>query len=444
MESLFSAQFRAADKSDWLHQVEKELKGTASFDSLRWQTDEGFLLDPYYTPEDLAQLPLSELQQVQKLTPGWLNTPEYFIRDEKAANELLRDALLCGADALLLTLSPEITLTQLLNGIKLSDTPVFFRFSSELSGAQLAEFIRSLKTIAPYQLRGGLLSSPASFSADLVRLTADSPQFRTICAGSHAFHNAGATASQELAFTLASLVDIYDTLTNEGLSFDLLTSNTILSMSVGTSYFLEIAKLRALRVLYYRLLAAYTATLPPAPPFIHAQTSTFYDASVTPYTNLIRATTESMAAVVGGCDALTTHPYNTVVGELPDPEFAHRLARNVSILLKNESYLDKVADPSAGSYYLEILTHQLAESAWALFLAVEQRGGYTKAMAEGFIQSELDRAYQAKLKAVQQGKVIVGVTKYRSDTDTGEVTPARKQEKHSGLRSDRRLAEAFE
>ncbi len=446
MEPLFSTLFPAADKGAWLAQVQKELKSeTAPPADLRWSTDEGFTLEPYYTADDLSALPLNTIQAAQKQVPGWLNAPEYAVSDERVANLALRDALTRGADALVVRLPEQgssrvESLARLLDHIKLSDTPLFFRPSS----GPVTNFVQVLKTVAPYQLKGGLLSAVDESTAEVTRLTADSPQFCTVCVGSHAFHNAGATATQELAFTLASLADAYDQLTNEGLTIGQLVPKTVLSVSVGTSYFLEIAKLRALRVLLARFLSAYAVSAGSSV-FIHAQTSTFYDATATPNTNLLRATTEAMAAVMGGCDALTVHPYDAVLGQ--PSEFSDRIARNVSVLLREESYLDKVADPSAGSYYIENLTHQLTESAWILFLDVEKMGGYTRAFASGFVQGELSRVYQAKIDAVRNGNVLVGVTKFRHDEENRAASNSATPEQNlfaSDTLPDRRLAEPFE
>jgi len=453
MESLFTIDFPPADKAAWLAQVQKESNNDPAVpESLRWHTGEGFVAEPYYTADELAHVPDAG-QQAQKRLPGWLNTPAYNLTDDAPAdNGILRDALTRGADALVVagavsgkTESGDAAvqrLSRLLNGIKLSDTPVFFR-----TDANVTALVRALKTVAPYQLKGGLLTSTAANIAEVTRLTADSPLFRTVCASSHVFHNAGATATQELAFTLATLADAYDSLTDAGLTINQLIPKTILSMSIGTSYFMQIAKLRALRVLFSRFVSHYSSDS--AYLLIHAQTSAFYDAATTPYTNLLRATTEAMAAVVGGCDALTVRPYDAVLEQragATDRTFSDRIARNVSVLLKEESYFDKVADPSAGSYYIEKLTQQLAEAAWGLFLDVEQRGGFAKAFASGFITDEIQRAYRAKVEAVQQGRVLVGVTKFRHDE-----TLVSKTDKvldnlicyNSSLPS-RRLAEEFE
>ncbi|GAB4022347.1 methylmalonyl-CoA mutase family protein [Spirosoma koreense] len=440
METLLANRFPNAGRTAWLTQLQQELRSESAYESLRWKTDEGFTLEPYYTADSLNALPLDAIQAAQRSTTGWLNLPAYQVDGEKPTNALVRDALAQGADGLLLALStPEANLSQLLYGIKLSDTPVFFQLSADTVG-----FIKNLQTLAPYQLKGGMLTDSTDETAEVTRLTADSPHFRTVCISGHVFHNAGATATQELAYTLASLADVYDLLTEAGLTIDQLVPKTMLSVSIGTSYFREIAKLRALRVLYNRLLSYYTLTKKQEPIFIHGQTSTFYDAAVTPYTNLLRATTEAMAGVIGGCDALTVHPYDAILSSSADAtnrDFAERMARNVSTLLKEESYLDKVADPAAGAYYLENLTWHLAESAWALFLAVEQRGGLAKALADGSVQNDLERAYKAKRQAVSEGNVLVGVTKFRSDEAVTEK-PAIPSE--TGLLPNRRLAQDFE
>lgn len=460
-----SPSFPPADKAAWRAQVQKDLKDAMAPDNLRWETDlsgtvGNITLEPYYTAEDSAALPLTGIQSAQKQVPGWLNAPQRRFTDSKKDNVVARADLARGANAMVLDLdgnSPnETDLSRLLNGIKLSETPVYFQ------NTRPVEFVETLQRVAPYQLKGGLLTDPLTQPqpgtspgnaltaiADATRATADSPQFRTICVSSHVFHNAGATATQELAFLLSSLADQYDTLTDAGLPVDQLVPKTSLSVSVGTSYFVEVAKLRALRVLWQRFLSAYQLppTLATTPAFIHAQTSTFYDSTRSPYTNLLRATTEAMAAVIGGCDMMTVHAYNAVFA--PPTEFSDRVARNVSVLLTEESYLDKVADPSAGSYYIENLTHTVVEAAWALFLRVEAMGGLLKAIEDGFVKTEIDAAYQSKVDALKKDRIMVGVNKFReadehADQPTKQETPGKSLSGLTTLLPDRRLAGEFE
>ncbi len=454
MNTSSSQNDARTDFSDWQQQVRRELNDERADEGLRWATPEGFTLKPYYTADALTSLPLYTLQSAQRSNAGWLNAPEQVVQDATQANASLRQALGGGADALVLTMPDSVDqaqLTRLLKDVKLSETPVFFRTD------QPDKLLNTLQAVAPYRWRGGLLSDPVAQyvrtgyghtgivaqsqqAADATRLAVNAPHFRTICISSHVFHNAGATATQELAFLLGNLTDQYDALTDAGLPVEELVNRTILSVSVGTSYFLEIAKLRALRVLWFRLMGQYKQASVPAP-YVHAQTSTFYDAKATPNTNLLRSTTEAMAAVIGGADVLTVHPFDAV---LTTPSaFSERIARNVSVLLKAESYLDKVADPSAGSYYIETLTHQLVEGAWALFLTVEQQGGVLTGLASGWIAEQIEQAWQAKVEAVRQGRVLVGVTKFRYDESTASSSSTVAPEQ-TGLLPDRRLAAEFE
>ncbi|GAB3917268.1 methylmalonyl-CoA mutase family protein [Larkinella terrae] len=447
--------FPPVTKAEWIQQVTTDLKGK-SIESLNRTTPEGLETAPFYTAEDVDKLPLAEnrLAQTAGRTLAWLNVPVVSFTAEIETNNVLRDLLTKGIESLVVDLSgfevEKIDWPRLLNGLKLSDTPVWFRTDGE--SATLAN---ALKMALPYQLKGGFFDDPISGFlrsgtnpdsaltqlAEATRLTLDSPQFRTLTVDSTVFHNAGATATQELAFTLNSVVDLYDQLTETGLSIDQVVPKTAFSVSIGTSYFTEIAKIRALRILWQRLLLQYSIVDIRYSVFIHAQTSTFYDSTATPYNNLLRATTEAMAAVIGGCDALSIHPYDAVFGE--SDAFSNRIARNISILLKEEAHLDKTLDPSAGSYYLETLTHQLAESAWNLFLKVEKMGGLLKAFETGFIQEEIERAYQARVDAVKNGRVLVGVTKFRHHEGL-DPKSVRSSETLQVFLPDRRLAERFE
>lgn len=457
--------FLPATEADWLRQVQRDLKDDSAPEHLRWQTPDGFVVEPYYTAEKThsGEKPSGgETQNIaslqQKTTPGWLNAPEPILTSNaKANNATLRNALANGADALVLAVTDTTDFTRLLDGIKLSTSPIFFRVSGVAAATQL---INSLKILAPYQLKGGLLFDPlaapqplmaadwVSF-AELTRQTLDSPRFGTVCADGNVFHNAGATATQELAFVLNSLTEQYDVLTDKSLSVNQFVSKTSVSVSVGVSYFLEIAKLRALRVLVNRFSLAYSSPVVLGGfPQIHCQTSAFYEAVRSPYTNLLRATTAAMSAVLGGCDALTVRPYDAVTGNVSGQavDFSARIARNVSSLLRHESYLGTVADPSAGSYYIETLAAQLVESAWALFLDVERRGGLAQAIQSGFVAAELDRSFQAKHDAVATGeRVLVGVTKFRENERENEAVNKPTGHPEPGLvGNSRRLAESFE
>ncbi|AYQ31679.1 methylmalonyl-CoA mutase subunit beta [Runella sp. SP2] len=460
---LFS-EFSPASKEIWKQQTIKDLKGKDFEATLLWNTAEGIVVEPYYGAEDLADERFVEIQASQAKNAGWLNQPQVEVGEEKATNSQLKALLQKGVDALTLDLTKnkKIELTKLLDGIKLSETPVFFQ-----TGGREVATVSELLRFIPYQMKGGLADdglarwtqtgelSETYFEelTNCIRQTQTSPQFRTVCVSSHAFHNAGANIAQELAFTLSSAVTFLDKLTDEGLAVEKILPKVYFSLSIGTNYFLEIAKLRALRYLWERICGQFLKEegtslrrYDKANCYIHAQTSTFYDAATTPNTNMLRATTEAMSAVMGGCDALTVHAYDAVFQE--SDEFSERIARNISILLKGESYLDKTIDPAAGSYYLENLTLQLADEAWKLFLAIEEKGGFMEAIAQNIIQEAIEENFQQTLKALEEGKrVMVGVNKFRFDDDAFVTPPAievKPIQSAFKLLVNRRIAQSFE
>lgn len=424
--SLFS-EFSPSDKNAWVQQALKDLKGKDYDKTLLWNTPEGFVVEPYYTDQEVQETQLTGLQAAQQKKLGWLNQPVVVYESERATNAAMLAVLQKGVDALTLDLRntdlETIEFTKLLYGIKLSDTPLFFQ-----TNGQNTALIRALQTFIAYQMKGGLADDglatwmttgqlSETYFAELAAVTTAtkaSPSFKTICVSSHVFHNEGANAAQELAFALASAVTYADKLTDAGLDPDAVFLKLYFSVSIGTNYFMEIAKLRALRFLWQRVQAGWG--IEPKIAYVHAQTSTFYDAAITPNTNLLRATTEAMSAVIGGCDALTVHAYDATF-RTPD-EFSERIARNISILLKEESYLDRTLDPAAGSYFLENLTQQLAEAAWSLFLEVEEKGGLLAAFEQDFIQNKIEQNATETLAALQQGmRVMVGVNKFRVDEE---------------------------
>jgi methylmalonyl-CoA mutase len=202
------------------------------------------------------------------------------------------------------------------------------------------------------------------------------------------FHDAGATAVQELAFALAAGVDRMAA-GERGIHF---------VFAVGSNYFFEIAKLRAARLLWAQAAKAFGA---PVATQLHVRTAIANKSLYDPYTNLLRVTTEALSAVIGGCDSLIVEPF----------EFADRLATNLQLLLKHEVHLDQIADPAAGSYYVEWLTDALAREAWKLFQQVEQQGGY--AQARSFIDNAIAVSRKALETAVaSRRRTLVGVNNY--------------------------------
>ena len=427
MEPPILSEFSNLSRDSWQRKLEEELKGRSLADVSR-QITESLVMEPYYVASDLEAYPVyRDVQVSQRTLPGWLTLPVVIFDEPKAVNATIRNHVQGGADGVWLdcgnTPLSHLELSKTLHTIRLTDTPVFLD-TPEAAPAVIAQLTQG----ASYYLKGGVVHDPVAhwmrsgqdFTAPFdqiaegMTLTKAMREFRSYKIESHVFHEAGADVVQELAYTLASFVTSLDQLTNRSVPPLLAANRVLFSLSVGTDYLTEIAKLRAWRYLYRRITRAYGLPDELCQAFVQAQSSRLYQSVYSPHTNIIRHTSEAMSAVVGGCDALSTLPY------AEPTDLSQRVARNISLVLKNESYLDKVADPAAGAYYLEILTAQLAEAAWKLFLAIEEKGGLPRAFEQNFIQQAIAHTWNGKVAEFQHGRVRVGVNKFQ---EKGEEVP---------------------
>jgi methylmalonyl-CoA mutase len=428
MPKLLFPEFGSSNKDTWKKQAEKELKEKYKEASSR-EIAQDLFTDSYYTAEDIDNERTKKLQDCQKKIPGWQNIPIIQFDTPRTTNTVIKSSLKCGADAVILDLKEnnltQSELSKTLHAIKLSETPVYF--CTKINTENLFE---EISRGAGYYLKGGIFNDPLAnhirWESDFqeaienICLTLNKTkmmrEFRPLMIESHVYHNAGADAVQELGYLLASTVYYLDKLTDAGISPLYALNRFFFSVSIGPDYLTEIAKLRALRFLYRKISRAYQVPDELCQVFIHAQTSSFYNSSQSPHTNIIRSASEAMSAVTGGCDGLTVQAFDHSYSETS--EFSERIARNVSALLANESYLDKVADPAAGSYQLEIMSQKIADAAWDLFLMTEEKGGFMRCFEEGYIQSEIEKSWQKKVQDLNSGKVMVGVNKFRSDPES--------------------------
>jgi methylmalonyl-CoA mutase len=282
---------------------------------------------------------------------------------------------------------------------------------------------------SPRGLKGFILVQPGQPAAishasgeeleALADQSREAPDFYGITAHGAQFGRQGATSVQETAFTLSLAVYYIEQLAARGFPLDTILRDMQLTVSTGTHYFMEIARLRALRWLWAGIVKAYGGA-PEMAAFlrIHAVTASWYQTAFDPHSNLLRATTEAMSAIIGGCDSLSIAPFD-IAYKAGNP-FSERIAGNIPLILRHEAYLDQVLDPAGGSYYVESLTQQLAENAWRLFQETEARGGFAAALASGFIRETLNKSAQATFQAIASGKqVLVGTNRF---VDRGEKT----------------------
>jgi methylmalonyl-CoA mutase len=242
---------------------------------------------------------------------------------------------------------------------------------------------------------------------------AEMPKFNSISISGYHMHEAGATAVQELAYTLADGMEYVRAAQADGLDIDDFAGRLSFFWGIGMNLFMEVAKLRAARTLWHRIMTNLGAKNDNSKRLrTHCQTSGVSLTEQDPYNNIIRTTIEALAAVLGGTQSLHTNSFDEAIA-LPT-DFSARIARNTQLILAEESGVTAVADPLGGSFYVERLTRELEEKAWALIEEVEDHGGMTKAVAEGLPKRRIEEAAAARAAKVDTGETtIVGVNRYR-------------------------------
>ena len=259
--------------------------------------------------------------------------------------------------------------------------------------------------------------------ADIIQYTAaNMPKFNSISISGYHMQEAGATAVQELAFTLADGLEYVRHVLERGIDVDAFASRLSFFFAIGMDFFMEIAKLRAARLLWARIMRQFDPQKPGSLMLrTHCQTSGVSLTEQDPYNNVVRTTIEALAAVLGGTQSLHTNSFDEAIA-LPT-EFSARIARNTQLILAEETGVTRVVDPLGGSYYLEALTDSLATHAWALIEEVEALGGMTKAVESGMPKLRIEEAAARRQARVDRGEeTIVGVNKYRlADQDDIEV-----------------------
>lgn len=438
---LFS-EFPPVTTQEWEEKIKADLKGADYEKNLIWKTDEGFNVKPYYRSEDIQGL--EYLQSLpgepcfargnKKRNNNWIIRQDIPSKNVDEANRIAVDAVEKGVDALSFC-AIEITtykqMNRLLANIDFLKTNINFMSSRSYPlTLELLIYEVNYREFDCEKISGSLNFDPISYllihgdfyiskennfeEAEYLINTVHKklPNLKAITVNGHYFPEAGSTIVQELAFSLASANDSLYELTSRGLSIDIVSQNLIFSFGIGSNYFLEIAKLRAARLLWTKIVEQYHPQEKKSlQMFIHSTTSfrnkTIYD----PYMNMLRTTTEGMSAAIGNSDSISIAPFDLAFTD-PD-DFSVRIARNQQLILKEEAYLDKIVDPSAGSYFIENLTHSLVVHAWDLFLKIEDNGGFIECIKSGFIQNEIEASSRKKETDIASRKmVMIGTNQY--------------------------------
>ena len=458
-KSLFN-DFEDVSSKAWKQIIQADLKGADYNDTLIWKTNEGINVKPLYHADELDVL--SEISN-SKAT-HWKIAQSIDVTDAKTANLKALDAINRGADSIWFNLASQtISTEELFENIDLNKVTVDIKcdFLSESYTQNLRNKTQrtstSLNTSDTEVSRLNILTDIignlaktgnwySNFNKDFNTYEAIVKSTNQISIDLSLYQNAGATITQQLAYSLAHANEYLNHFDNNK-EWSLSDVNVSFSIAVGSNYFFEIAKIRALRQLWSTLAPEYglnTNCRISATP--SKRNKTIYDYNV----NMLRTTTECMSAILGGSDTICNLPYDAIF-HYPN-EFGDRIARNQLLILKNESYLDKVNNPADGSYYIESLTVQLAEKALDIFKDIEANGGFLSQLKEGTIQRKIkESAAKEQADFDAEKLVLLGSNKHPNTTDKMkhdlEISPFLKIQKRKTLIEpiiEKRLSEKLE
>ena len=418
--------FGPSSKENWREKVNIDLKGADFDQKLVWRNLNGIEIQPYYsTGDDLTFL--KNPGENPRSTVNYRSIPA---ASGRGGNLLALTAIEEGMTGLLFEVREELKAKELLDGIDLNSIAVsfvlhenalgfakdFFGFvkDAKISHQGLRGFI-DLRLISTYLTTGTLDGEQFDTLAELMQLASAYPNFKAITLSGTEYMDSGGNQVQEIAYTLNSLVFLIEKMTEKEMDVQNILDNLHIQLSVGTEYFVEIAKFRALNTLLHDVAAKYDIFVFSAT--LTAKTSIWNKSNIDAYTNLLRETTETMAAVLGNVDGVLIDTYDSGFNEASD--FSSRIAGNTLTILREESYLGRVSNPVDGSYYIEEVATKLSERALELFKASEEKGGFYKAFENGIIQDEIAQIRLRKLKLLSQRiLVMVGVNKYPNAMET--------------------------
>ncbi|MGJ7921286.1 methylmalonyl-CoA mutase family protein [Neobacillus sp. LXY-4] len=469
---MLNVVFPPATVDEWKQKAEETLKGKP-VETLSKSTYEEIRLKPLYTKEDLENKIVSEFPGYEDYRRG-INPLGYATNDWKVAQtipagnvdemkEVLVTSFQKGQTAISFELSKDVLreIPAILNGI-LAAYP--FSINAKQYQADLLSLIQGLaeENGESAEVSGYIGLDPISLvatSGSLEELAYDQwaqtiseaaeklPNLKTILVDTTPYHNGGANAVQELAIALATGVEHVQRLTEQGLSVETVLEKLVCKFAIGSNFFMEVAKLRAARLLWSKLTEAYGVAPELRKLEISGETSRFTKTKYDPYVNLLRAGNEAFAAILGGIQYLHVSTFN-------EPEeyataFSDRIARNTQLILKEEAHLKNVVDPAGGSWYIESLTNELAEKAWALFLEIDEKGGIVSTLQSNWLQQQIAAVKEKRQNDIFTRKQsIIGTNIYANLQDQPLQTVAQASDaKGEGAIqpiSQERLAQPYE
>lgn len=403
--------FRPVSSKQWKQQIQFELRGADYNETLVWESPEGIKVKPFYHADEAGTnlRPLS--------AEGFSICEDIFVFELQKSTARALDCLNRGAESLRFHIpNAETDISQLLSALPLEKTPVylvmpfisadFIQKIAFFAKDKQAEIYCLIDPVGHLAREGNWMETPGKNNFKAINELPGQADMSLISIDATLYQNAGANMVQQLAYALSHVNEYFNHIPN-------ISKAPVFQVAIGSNYFFEIAKLRALRLLFDVVAKEYGITTGChiiATP--SKRNKTLYDYNV----NMLRTTTECMAAIAGGVDAISNMPYDALYHK--GNEFGGRISRNQLLILKHESYFDKVENPADGSYYVESLTQQLAEKALALFKEIEAAGGFLKQLSDGTINKKIAESAAREQELFDSGKeVLLGTNKYPNKND---------------------------
>lgn len=448
-DSPLFPEFDAVSREEWLEAIEQSLRGR-SLDSLTKRSYEGIDLFPVATADELAgsvgcdslpgQYPFRRgTRAAGYRARPWLIAQEIALPDPQAFNQALREALRGGQTAIVLDACPRMQSSAdwqvALCGVDLGATPLFLAQGARaltayalLRAAVPEEALARLSGCIGYDPLGQLAQAGLAprdlferMLAHVTELNQRSPRLGSIAVRADVYHEAGANAVQELAIALATGVAYLRELTARGLEIDQVAGKLHFFLGVGENFFMEIAKLRAIKLMWAQVARAFGGSAGSQKINLHARCGGRNKSRLDPHNNLLRATSEAMAAALAGVDSIMTLPFDAPLARSMEGAegFSRRLARNLQLIMQAEARLTEIIDPAGGAWHIEKLTDQLAQAAWKMFQDIEAGGGALAALRAGSLQAQIKAVAQERQRDLAQGKtVLVGLNRYVNSEET--------------------------
>ena len=456
-EKLFS-EFSKPTYEDWKKEAEALLKGAPFEKKMLTKTPEGIVLQPIYNAQDVKSAPalpgfgdyVRGIESAGYRAKPWFISQDLYSATPSEFNAKVLDALNKGQTAIELCMDARTRAG--LDADASDDTKVGCKGLSAGLAKDFADALKDVEVecvdinlhagimgfaVAPLlyaafpgkQFTGGVYFDPltelaanGSLPKSLEKIydamfalasynAAKMPKMGAIGIDTLAYSSAGASAVEELAAAFASAVEYIREMLKRGMKIDEVAPLFRFRLSLGSSFFTEIAKLRAARSLWSKIIEEFGGNAQSRKMRIAVRTAVFNKTKYDPYVNMLRTTTEAFSGIIGGCETMTLAPFDEVVRK-PD-DFSMRIARNQQVLLQEECNLCDVVDPAGGSYFVENLTSAIAEKTWEMFAAIESKGGMAKALEEGFLQDAISKTAQARKKLYDTRRsVVVGTNSY--------------------------------